>query len=121
MATSPLKCPRKTGADRDAAQEGRATVTVEVDRPSLQRQGDDAAMAGLVDEMQRGEIQALILHGVNPVYDYVDGAGFLKGGRARVAARRGHSPEVAVRGVAVRAVVAGGEARQRPCDQHQPT
>jgi molybdopterin-containing oxidoreductase family iron-sulfur binding subunit len=29
--------------------------------------------------MQRGEIQALILHGVNPVYDYVDGAGFLKG------------------------------------------
>jgi Fe-S-cluster-containing dehydrogenase component len=52
--------------------------TLDVVRPSLQRQGDDAAMAELVAEMQRGEIHALILHGVNPAYDYADGAGFVK-------------------------------------------
>jgi len=35
-------------------------------------------VAELVAEMQRGEIHTLILHGVNPVYDYADGAGFAK-------------------------------------------
>src|SRR6185436_15843416 len=52
--------------------------TVDIDRPSLQRQGDDAAMAELVAEMQRGEIHALIMHGVNPGYDYLDGEAFVK-------------------------------------------
>ncbi|HSS00945.1 MAG TPA: 4Fe-4S dicluster domain-containing protein, partial [Kofleriaceae bacterium] len=51
--------------------------TVDLNRTSLQRQGDDAAMADLVAEMQRGEVHALILHGVNPGYDYLDGKGFL--------------------------------------------
>ncbi|MGH2901330.1 MAG: TAT-variant-translocated molybdopterin oxidoreductase, partial [Solirubrobacteraceae bacterium] len=51
--------------------------TVDIDRTSLQRQGDDAAMADLVAQMQRGEVHALILHGVNPGYDYLDGKGFL--------------------------------------------
>jgi molybdopterin-containing oxidoreductase family iron-sulfur binding subunit len=58
---------------------GNVGKTLDLDRPSLQRQGDDAAMAALVDDMQRGKVQAVILHGVNPAYDYVDGAGFLKG------------------------------------------
>jgi Fe-S-cluster-containing dehydrogenase component/anaerobic selenocysteine-containing dehydrogenase len=58
---------------------GNIGKTLDVDRPSRQRQGDDAAMADLVGEMQRGEIHALILHGVNPVYDYADSAGFVAG------------------------------------------
>jgi molybdopterin-containing oxidoreductase family iron-sulfur binding subunit len=53
--------------------------TVDINRTSLQRQGDDAAMADLVGEMQRGEIHVLILHGVNPAYDYADSAGFIAG------------------------------------------
>jgi MoCo/4Fe-4S cofactor protein with predicted Tat translocation signal len=57
---------------------GNVGKTLDIDRPSLQRQGDDAAMAELVAEMQRGEIQALILHGVNPGYDYLDGDRFVK-------------------------------------------
>ena len=58
---------------------GNVGKTLDVERPSLQRQGDDAAMATLVGELARGEIHTLILHGVNPVYDYVDGAGFAAG------------------------------------------
>ena len=58
---------------------GNVGKTLDVDRPSLQRQGDDAAMAGLIAEMQRGEIDTLILHGVNPAYDCADSAGFLAG------------------------------------------
>ncbi|MEO7730179.1 MAG: 4Fe-4S dicluster domain-containing protein [Kofleriaceae bacterium] len=58
---------------------GNVGKTLDVERPSQQRQGDDAAMADLVVELGRGEIHTLILHGVNPVYDYVDGAGFAAG------------------------------------------
>jgi Fe-S-cluster-containing dehydrogenase component len=63
---------------------GNLGRTLDLDRPSLQRQGDDAEVAALVAQMQRGEIDALILHGVNPAYDYVDPAEFLQG-LARVA------------------------------------
>jgi molybdopterin-containing oxidoreductase family iron-sulfur binding subunit len=55
---------------------GNIGKTLDVDRPSLQRQGDDAAMAELVGDMERGNVHAVILHGVNPVYDYVDGDKF---------------------------------------------
>jgi molybdopterin-containing oxidoreductase family iron-sulfur binding subunit len=54
---------------------GNLGTTLDLERPSLQRQGDDAAMAAVVGELARGEIHTLILHGVNPVYDDVDGAG----------------------------------------------
>jgi molybdopterin-containing oxidoreductase family iron-sulfur binding subunit len=57
---------------------GNIGKTLDVARPSQQAQGDDAAMAELVAQMQRGEIHTLILHGVNPAFDYIDGAGFLK-------------------------------------------
>jgi molybdopterin-containing oxidoreductase family iron-sulfur binding subunit len=63
---------------------GNIGHTVDLDRPSLQRQGDDGAMTALVEEMQRGEVHAVILHGVNPAYDYLDGPGFMKA-LARVA------------------------------------
>ena len=33
---------------------------------SFQKQGDDEEVATLVEQMQRGDIQALILYGVNP-------------------------------------------------------
>jgi MoCo/4Fe-4S cofactor protein with predicted Tat translocation signal len=55
---------------------GNVGKTLDVDRPSLQRQGDDAAMAELVADMEGGNVHAVILHGVNPVYDYVDGEKF---------------------------------------------
>ena len=54
-------------------------VTVDVESPSLQKQGDDEAVAQLVDDMNRGDVHALVLYGVNPVYDYPDAARFARG------------------------------------------
>ncbi|HMG20078.1 MAG TPA: hypothetical protein VK607_02130, partial [Kofleriaceae bacterium] len=62
---------------------GNVGKTLDVDRPSHQRQGDDAAMAALVADMARGQVHTLILHGVNPGYDYADPAAFM-GGLAKV-------------------------------------
>ncbi len=58
---------------------GNIGKTIDLAQPSLQRAGDDAAMAALVDAMNRGEVHALIIHGVNPAYDYSDSDRFLKG------------------------------------------
>ncbi len=58
---------------------GNIGTTVDLALPSLQRAGDGQAMAALVDQMHRGEIHTLLLHGVNPGYDYVDSARFLAG------------------------------------------
>ncbi len=49
---------------------GNIGKTVDLDNPSFQKQGDDAAMAALVDSMNQGQVRALILLGVNPVYDF---------------------------------------------------
>ena len=49
---------------------GGVGTTVDLDHPSLQRQGDDAAFAGLIDDMDHGRIDVLIVYGVNPAYDY---------------------------------------------------
>jgi molybdopterin-containing oxidoreductase family iron-sulfur binding subunit len=57
---------------------GNLGKTVDINRPSQQRLGDDAEMATLVEDMNKGEIAALIMHGVNPGYDYIDGPGFVK-------------------------------------------
>ena len=43
------------------------------------RQGDDAAMVQLVQEMNEGKIGALLVHGVNPAYDYFDAKKFGSG------------------------------------------
>jgi len=43
------------------------------------RSGDDAAMAGLVEKLHRGEVHTLIMYGVNPGYDYPDAGRFLEG------------------------------------------
>jgi molybdopterin-containing oxidoreductase family iron-sulfur binding subunit len=53
--------------------------TVDLARPSLQRQGDDGAMAELVEEMNRGRVHTLLLYGVNPGYDYWDAPRFMSG------------------------------------------
>src|SRR5579859_3224553 len=58
---------------------GNIGNTIDLERPSLQRNGDDVAMAGLVEEMNRGEVHTLMLHGVNPAYDYPNAQEFLKG------------------------------------------
>ncbi len=58
---------------------GNIGKTVDTARPSLQRSGDDAAMAELVERMNRGEVHTLMLHGVNPGYDYADAGRFLQG------------------------------------------
>ena len=58
---------------------GNIGRTLELSPCSLQKQGDDEEIARLVEEMQRGEIQALILYGVNPAYDYPNQEAFLRG------------------------------------------
>lgn len=58
---------------------GNIGRTVDLSRPSFQRNGDDAAMAGLVEQMNRGEIHTMMLHGVNPVHDYAEPEQFVRG------------------------------------------
>src|SRR5205823_5123780 len=58
---------------------GNVGRTIDLSQPSLQRQGDDGAMAALVDDMNRGEVHTLFLHGVNPAYDYPQAERFLRG------------------------------------------
>lgn len=43
------------------------------------RQGDDAAMVQLVKDMNEGNVGALLVHGVNPAYDYFDAKKFESG------------------------------------------
>jgi len=48
---------------------GHEGATVDLVRPSLQKQGDDRALEILIREMTEGKIAALLLLGSNPVYD----------------------------------------------------
>src|SRR5262249_36554226 len=43
------------------------------------KQGIDADMVALTNAMNAGEVGAVLLHGVNPVYDYFDGKKFEAG------------------------------------------
>jgi molybdopterin-containing oxidoreductase family iron-sulfur binding subunit len=58
---------------------GNVGKTIDLEQASLQRSGDDIAMAGLAGKMQRGEIHTLIMYGVNPAYDYPEAEEFLAG------------------------------------------
>jgi molybdopterin-containing oxidoreductase family iron-sulfur binding subunit len=58
---------------------GNIGKTIDLDRPSAQRGGDDTAMAALIEEMNRGDVHSLLLYNVNPAYDYGNGARFLSG------------------------------------------
>src|SRR5262249_31312103 len=53
--------------------------TVELSPSSFQKQAADEDMESLVEDMQRGDVDALIFYGVNPVYDWADTDGFLRG------------------------------------------
>jgi len=58
---------------------GNIGTTVDLSRPSLQRTGDDLAMAELIEQMNRGEIHTLMLCGVNPGYAHPEAERFLAG------------------------------------------
>src|SRR5205085_3739807 len=47
---------------------GNDGVTVDTSTPSMQAQGSEEAVLSLVERMNAGDVQALFLHGVNPVY-----------------------------------------------------
>jgi molybdopterin-containing oxidoreductase family iron-sulfur binding subunit len=53
---------------------GAYGTTVDLKGPSYQRWGNDGALGELRAELARGEVQALIVMGANPVYDLPDGA-----------------------------------------------
>jgi molybdopterin-containing oxidoreductase family iron-sulfur binding subunit len=48
---------------------GNYGKTVDLDRPSLQRQGDDRALSALLAELDAGSVDVLIVRGANPAYD----------------------------------------------------
>jgi molybdopterin-containing oxidoreductase family iron-sulfur binding subunit len=52
--------------------------TLDLAAPSLQKQGDDRALAELERELSDGKVGALFIAGVNPVYDLLRGAAFAK-------------------------------------------
>jgi len=65
---------------------GNYGTTIDLDRRSLQCEGDDRATEELLEELERGEVGALIIAGVNPVYDLPEGA--------RLAEAMGNAPLV---------------------------
>ncbi len=52
---------------------GNYGATLSLERPSYQRRGDDAALAGLERELEAGAVEVLLIRGVNPVYDLPTG------------------------------------------------
>ena len=48
---------------------GNYGTTLELDRPSFQKAGDDRALLELRRELAAGEVEVLLIRGVNPVYD----------------------------------------------------
>jgi molybdopterin-containing oxidoreductase family iron-sulfur binding subunit len=48
-------------------------ATLDVERPSLQRQGSDSELAALLRELDAGQVAALFILDSNPVYDLPDG------------------------------------------------
>ncbi|MCX6292527.1 MAG: TAT-variant-translocated molybdopterin oxidoreductase [Bacteroidetes bacterium] len=47
---------------------GNYGTTVDLDNPCMLRQGNDAELASLMDEMNKGEVAALFIYNSNPVY-----------------------------------------------------
>ncbi|SMO39240.1 TAT-variant-translocated molybdopterin oxidoreductase [Solitalea koreensis] len=55
---------------------GNYGSTIDLDNVSLQNKGNDAEMIELVNEMNRGEVGAIFIYGVNPSYSYPKAADF---------------------------------------------
>ena len=58
---------------------GNHGETLDLERPSYRRQGDERALDELIEEMRRGEIHVLFLWGVNPAYHHPRSRDFLDG------------------------------------------
>lgn len=58
---------------------GNYGETLDMGTPVYVRQGNDHEMSRIVDEMNAGDIKALIVYNVNPVYDYVEQEKFIDG------------------------------------------
>lgn len=58
---------------------GAGGKTIDWSAPVNYRQGVDSEMAQLVADMHAGKVGALLINGVNPVYDYFDGKKFAEG------------------------------------------
>ncbi|MBI3945446.1 MAG: 4Fe-4S dicluster domain-containing protein [Armatimonadetes bacterium] len=56
---------------------GSAGRTADLSRPSLQKQGRDADMIRLIEEMVRGEVAVLLVHGCNPAYTWPEAGAFV--------------------------------------------
>jgi molybdopterin-containing oxidoreductase family iron-sulfur binding subunit len=52
--------------------------TIDLDNASYLRKGNDADLASLIEEMQKGEVAALLINNCNPVYSLPNGAAFAK-------------------------------------------
>ncbi len=55
---------------------GNYGSTLDIEKPSFQRQGSDSALAALLDELRAGKVAALFITGVNPVFDLPSGNEF---------------------------------------------
>ena len=55
---------------------GNDGVTVDASTPSYQAQGSEEAVLALAERMRAGEVQALLIHGVNPAYSLPAALGF---------------------------------------------
>ncbi|MCF8303046.1 MAG: TAT-variant-translocated molybdopterin oxidoreductase [Bacteroidales bacterium] len=58
---------------------GNYGKTIDLSRPVYIKQGIDSEMRDLVNRMNQGKVEALIMHNVNPAYDYPDAGEFSKG------------------------------------------
>ena len=52
---------------------GNYGTTIDLERPSLQAQGNDRDLESLVGELQAGKVHALFVYGVNPAFDLPGG------------------------------------------------
>ncbi len=55
---------------------GNYGSTIDLDNPNRMRQGNDAEVAMLLDEMNKGEVGGLLIYNCNPAYTLPDGSQF---------------------------------------------
>ena len=55
--------------------------TLSVDKPMNFKQGNQAAMDAAVKAMNAGKVEGLLIHNVNPAYDYYDSKAFIEGSK----------------------------------------
>jgi molybdopterin-containing oxidoreductase family iron-sulfur binding subunit len=58
---------------------GNYGETIDFDHPLMTRQGCDQKLSTLVEDMNSGNVGAIILYNVNPVYDYPESEKFING------------------------------------------